>query len=122
MTLGTRIKTLRKAQGLTQVALAKRAGIVQSSLSEIERGETKKGFGETIVRLARALNTSPEWLTTGVGSPAPSIHGTIEQSECIAIFNALPPALRAAWIASGRALLNSDPVPSTANPFPKAKI
>lgn len=122
MTLGTRVKTLRKARGWTQQQLAKKARIVQSSLSEIERGETKKGFGETIVRLAAALNTSPEWLATGLGTPAASIPGGIEESECIAIFNALPPPMRAAWIATGRALLSADAQPSAVNPFPKVKI
>lgn len=116
MSLGDRIRTLRKAMGLTQIKLAEMAGIHQSSLSELERGDTKKGFGQTIVALAKALQTNPEWLTTGKGNPSPSFHGSIDESEAVTIYRMLPPDMRNAWMATGRALLDQQP-PSTANPY-----
>ena len=120
MTLGDRIRTLRKSLGMTQVTLAKRAGINQSSISELERGDTKKGFGQTIVALAAALQTSPEWLTSGKGSPLPQISSTVDESEALAIYRTLPPEMRAAWMATGRALLAQQP-PSKASPYRLAK-
>ena len=113
MSLGSRIKSLRNSKGLTQVKLASLAQITQSSLSELERGDTKKGFGETIVRLAIALGTSPEWLATGKGNPTERIEANVDESEAIAIYRALPLSLRSAWIASGRAMLATLPATKT---------
>ncbi len=120
MTLGQRIKTLRKALGLSQEQLAERIGIHQGSLSELERGRTKKGFGETIVKLATALHTNPEWLVTGKGSPTPSVQNDVDESEVLAIYRALPSPLRDAWMASGRAMLAQQPT-SQANPYKLSK-
>jgi transcriptional regulator with XRE-family HTH domain len=117
MSLGSRIRTLRKANGMTQQKLADAAGIHQSSLSELERGDTKKGFGQTIVALAKALNTNPEWLTTGKGNPAAHFSSTIDGSEALAIYQGLPDDLRAAWMAAGRAMLAGQSR-SASNPFP----
>lgn len=53
--LGLRIKRLREVRGLSQLALAKRAGISQSHLSEVEAGERPSPGVEFVERVARAL-------------------------------------------------------------------
>lgn len=62
-TRGQRLKRLRTAQGVSQVALGKFAGIGQSAISSIE--SDSRGYGSSIVPIARALNVSPEYLETG---------------------------------------------------------
>lgn len=57
--VGRRIREERERQGKTQVELATAAGIGQSALSAIERGDTKKPEAVTILRVAVALKTSP---------------------------------------------------------------
>ncbi len=53
--LGREIKRRREARGLTQPALAKRAGIAVSYLAKLEGGERLSPSFPTVVRLARAL-------------------------------------------------------------------
>ena len=55
------LKALRKWRGLSQVALARKAGIGQAHLSEIENGR-KSGAPETIQALAAALDVPREWV------------------------------------------------------------
>ena len=51
-----RVREIREAQGLSQAALAERAGIRPATLSAIETGQTKGIDFDTLERLARALN------------------------------------------------------------------
>lgn len=59
-TIGERLKRLRLAKGLSQTQLAKLCGVAQSTLSSIE-GETR-GYGLSIIAIAQALETTPEYL------------------------------------------------------------
>lgn len=63
--IGKRVFEKRKDMGLTQEALADRAGLSQSFIAGIERGEKGLGF-ESIIRISRALETSTDYLLTGV--------------------------------------------------------
>ena len=65
--LSTRLKWARAQRGLTQVQLAKLAGLQQTDVSKIERGATRKT--SSILALARALQYDPHWLDTGEGTP-----------------------------------------------------
>lgn len=70
MSLGNRIRTLRKAQGLSQPALAKKAGVTQSTISDLEND--KKGTSaENLMAIARVLETSQDYLLTGSESHQP---------------------------------------------------
>lgn len=65
---GRRAKELREALGLAQKTIAERVGISQPAIAKIERGgstTTTNGFA-----LARALNTTLEWLEFGTEAPA----------------------------------------------------
>jgi transcriptional regulator with XRE-family HTH domain len=52
---GAALKARRKARGLTQAALAERAGAAQSSISEIETGVVVPGL-DTYLRLLEVLD------------------------------------------------------------------
>lgn len=67
-TQSERLKRLRKAAGLTQPALAKRAGVSQGTIGNIESG--LRGYGESIVSIAAALNVSPGYLRCDAGAAA----------------------------------------------------
>lgn len=68
MSIGTRIRQARKSVGLTQKELAVKVGMNQSSLSELETGEST---GTTIVAtIANALGVNALWLEKGVGEMA----------------------------------------------------
>ena len=61
MEFSERLKELRKQAGLTQVELAGKLGIVQSSYADWERGK-KKPTQANLVRIAQILNVSVDYL------------------------------------------------------------
>lgn len=64
-TVGERVRQVRQERGWTQAELAKRAKIAQSSVSELERGDSRGSA--YIVDIAVALGVSPFWLNSGKG-------------------------------------------------------
>jgi transcriptional regulator with XRE-family HTH domain len=65
--VGVRLRHARKLRGLTQEALAKKAGVSQSSVSELESGLSKSPWGTNLVSLSQSLEVNPEWLASGKG-------------------------------------------------------
>ena len=61
MVFSERLKELRKQAHLTQVELASKLGIVQSSYADWERGK-KKPTQENLVKIAQILNVSVDYL------------------------------------------------------------
>lgn len=62
---GRNVARLRDERGLTQDALAEKADLDRTYLSGIERGLRNPGI-KTVIRLARALDTSVAELCEGV--------------------------------------------------------
>lgn len=65
-TLGKRLRHARKERDLTQDQLEAASGVRQSDISKLERGESNTTTG--LVKLAKALGCSAEWLDTGNGA------------------------------------------------------
>ena len=66
---GDRVRRLRKALGMTQAQLAKKAGFSkQSGISSIELN--KHASSQHILQLAEALHSTPEYLLQGIDAPA----------------------------------------------------
>jgi transcriptional regulator with XRE-family HTH domain len=63
-TVGQRVKQRRRELGMSQDALAKRAGISKSFLSDLETGKRSLG-AETLLDLGRAMGLSLDYLMTG---------------------------------------------------------
>lgn len=61
MAFAERLKELRKQANLTQVELAKRLGIGQSSYADWERGR-KKPTQENLVKISKVLSVSIDYL------------------------------------------------------------
>ena len=65
--IGARIRQIRTAAGLSQVNMAKKIGIGQSTLAQMETG--RRTVAERyIMLLASAFNVNPDWIKTGQGS------------------------------------------------------
>lgn len=58
MTIGERIKTIRKEKGLSQAKLAEASGLKKITISEYEAGKYKPRT-ENILKLAEALDVPP---------------------------------------------------------------
>lgn len=66
MSIGTRIKLLRKEAKLSQIELAERVGLKQSTISDLEVG---KSTGTTyLAQIAQVLGVNALWLETGKGA------------------------------------------------------
>lgn len=98
--VGERIRKARERlrPRLTQAALAKLAGVEQSSISELETGETKEISGPTLIALAVALRVHPEWLLKNVppmeSGDAPAVlEGELQ--EVADLWEYVPPSVRA---------------------------
>lgn len=61
MAFGRRVRALRQASGLSQEALAERAGIHRTYVSSLEQGRRNVGL-DNIMKLAAALDVSPHML------------------------------------------------------------
>lgn len=60
--LGKRIKELREINKMTIKQLSDKSGVGQSTISEIETGKAKNPKGETLSKLASALNVTVDSL------------------------------------------------------------
>lgn len=67
MTTGGRIKEWREKRKLTVAQLAQRVGLAQSTIYDLERGDSKSTT--KLHRVAEALGVNPNWLETGKGRP-----------------------------------------------------
>ena len=66
---GERLKAIRKRRGLTQVELAQRLDIHPSLISQYECGYLRV-HGALLIRLAQALQTTPDEILGAHASPA----------------------------------------------------
>jgi transcriptional regulator with XRE-family HTH domain len=60
--IGDNVKKLRKKNGLTQDALARKADIPYTTLTKLESNVVKKPSVQTIAKIAKALNVNIEEL------------------------------------------------------------
>ncbi|CAG1001092.1 HTH-type transcriptional regulator ImmR [Anaerolineae bacterium] len=72
MLRGDRVRERRQVIGLSQEELASQAGTDQKRISKYERGESDAN-GETISHLAKALQTSADYLLGLTDDPTPHL-------------------------------------------------
>jgi transcriptional regulator with XRE-family HTH domain len=58
---GTRLRALREARGMTRPVMAKRYGLTEYTIRNLEIGTREPG-GAVLLRIADALNVRPESL------------------------------------------------------------
>lgn len=80
MTMGDRVRELRKGLNITHAELAKRVGVAPGTIGDIEQGTQRRS--SYIDLLAKALNTTAAYLRDGKGSsPDASTFGEIDDRE-----------------------------------------
>ncbi len=78
-TLGKRLRSLRKKNTLNQAELAKKSGVSQQLISQIENEKIKST--NDIFSLSDALNVNAKWLATGVGDMKSSVANDLSDSK-----------------------------------------
>ena len=63
--IGQRIKEMREVRGFTQKQLADLIGVAQNTISQYENGTAKTSI-EIIVKLAKVLDTTTDYLLRGI--------------------------------------------------------
>lgn len=76
-TFSDRVRARRLELGLSQVELAKKAGLSQSTVAQIERGRNSRSAH--ILNLAEALKVHPRWLEGGEGPKDQSDKGAMDE-------------------------------------------
>ena len=97
-TVGQRLKRLRDAKGWSQAKLAKEAGLKsQGTVGNIEAGT--RGYGESIVDIARALGTTPDYLRlSSLTNDKPSDRLSFDGLQSVTVRSKVP---RISWIQAG---------------------
>ena len=86
MTIGERIKTLRKELKFTLENFGLRLGITKSALSMLESGKNNPSE-QTIMLICREFNVNEEWLRNGTGEMFNSSSGNQALDELKKEFN-----------------------------------
>ncbi|WP_324779759.1 helix-turn-helix domain-containing protein [Thiobacillus sedimenti] len=103
--LGGRLRSARIRAGMNQVELAGQCGVSPSLICTVERGRTKSMRDSTLVRMARVLGCSPEWLALGTGQAKSAVSVTQFEQEVLADFRRLSTADKKAVARNVRDLL-----------------
>lgn len=103
--VGKRVEGLREDRGWTQPVLAAMAGISQPTLWAIENGQTKEVTARSLIGIARALETTWEYLWDG----AEDADGSEQEAELVSIFRRLQEPGRLAVLQSARSVLSVTP-------------
>lgn len=84
MSMGKRIEEARIAAKISKSGLARAVGVSASAVTQWLSDETKKLEGPNLLKAAKALNVSPDWLSSGRGPrtvgnthPGPDIKGRV---------------------------------------------
>lgn len=68
-TMGERVADAREANGWSQSELARRIGVKQQAIQQIESGETKRS--RYLADIARETGFNLEWIVNGIGPERP---------------------------------------------------
>jgi transcriptional regulator with XRE-family HTH domain len=102
--IGKRLRELRKALKLTQPQIAQATGVPQSTLSGIERGETKDPISSVLLKLAAFYEVEPHWIQTGEGPRHAVASKDDAETELLLYFRALSPEGQKYLLSRARAL------------------
>lgn len=108
MTLSERVKLAREKAGMTQAQLARALGISQPSVHDLESGRTKQFRSSTLLKMAKVLGQSPEWLAGGEGGLmpiSPQAIKTPEEDELLLSYRKLSSAEKKIVLRMVRALV-----------------
>ena len=64
-TFGQRLKRLREARGLRKTVLARRVGLTEAAIRQLESGRTSEARLTAGLRIAEVLGVDPDYLAFG---------------------------------------------------------
>lgn len=102
-TIGERLRAEREVAGLTQGALAAKAGVSQGAIGNVEAGLRRQP--RALLPIAEALGLNPSWLATGKGQKHRSAPDAADATPTLPA--ALPVVLDALAASPHRAELRS---------------
>ena len=118
MTVSERIFIRLNQLGMSQKEFSERTGILPSTISEWKKKKTNP-LSEKIMPVCEALDVTPEWLLTGVGSGGDgkvhvdyyAVRKDSEKGRLLAFYERLAPDLRERVMgyAEAFATLDTDP-------------
>ncbi len=115
--LGARLRDVRNQRGLSQGQIAEYAGVSQSTLSDLERGEISPKTIDAVVNLATYFECSADYLLglTDDPRPAEKRSWTPESKTAVDLIDSLPAAKRAAALAVLKAAIELDRIEDETN-------
>lgn len=112
MSMGDRIRERLAVTGLSQAELARRVGLTQPTINALIRGGSRSSAH--LHKIARVLQTTPEWLEHEAGDPSSNASESQLSSaewEWVELLRALTPKDRAALTQIVRTLATSAAAP-----------
>lgn len=103
--LARRLKERRKALGMSQTGVAKRAGVSVVTLQKMEYGSTQSPDVATLEGVARALGVTVPWLLYGGDAPPVTLDAVVDR------WSALMPDIPREGVANMLARVLSLPAP-----------
>ena len=116
LTMGQRLKALRKSRRLTQVQVSELVGMSQNGWSDLERDKRADMSGVILESICRQLVTTPRYVLYGTDGET-SHESMMQEAELSAIFRELPPSAQVALLNSARLLREAMPATSPVQPF-----
>lgn len=116
---GKRLRELRKARKLTQPQVAEVTGVPQSTLSELERGESQFPSSPVLSKLAAFYEVEPDWIVTGKGPKHMVASRGEKETELLLYYRSLSPEGQRYILARARDLHADEHQPKTGTPRPK---
>lgn len=105
LSIGQRIRLMREMRRYKQTELAQKIGLGQAAISNLETDSSRKPSAPTLLKLAAALECSPQWLLDGKGKPDAWRPVTkAAEVELLETYRAMTPEARAALLAAARAM------------------
>jgi transcriptional regulator with XRE-family HTH domain len=89
---GARLRDLRKERRLTQAQVVEATGVPQSTLSELERGESEHPSSPVLIALATFFEVEPDWVVTGEGPKHVVASKGDKETELLLYFRSLSSA------------------------------
>jgi transcriptional regulator with XRE-family HTH domain len=119
-TVGERLLICRNATGLSKAEVARKLGIAQSSVGELETGRSKKPAADTLLDMRDRLGYNPDYVIRGKGMPLlPNFEELAKEQALILIFRELRPELRDEAVRAVQGLRRAQGGASSNDPFPR---
>lgn len=118
--IALRVQTLRAARRISQQKLADEINVSQPTIANIERGRTLEIKGYVLEALARALNTTPQYILEEDEEQGAADEAAT-QAELVGIWKKLPQPHRDTLLQTARGLLRAAEITPPTAPAPSSK-